>query len=1353
MPTFEDYQREGENEGPKPFDTSPPVNELQREAMQGRQQQVREGQANRANFGAPEMPPAPQPQMDPRMDPRMAGADPRMAGGDPRMAGGDPRVGDAQMAAAASRQQYDYQQPTGDRVPQRHEQSAMNSIRNPNFDNPIAHLEQAKAIMGAQGIRAAEREYFSAIRAADNIDQREVAQERQAIRQQLQVERDAAKRRELVQYDSTLHDMQRAPGFTRANLAFAYMASGYQSEGVKLLMEASRLDPEMERDPNFIRHLRSFDRRPQQGYQPGMQGADGQYSPQGQRGPPGTYRPDTPGTAGDQPYTPPQYAPGAPGTTGDRQTGTPQTGATGDQTTGVPQTGATGDQTTGAPRTQGDATVTIPSGNNRPDAANYDNPDEHLAKANEAFAKGGNKLTPEARAEYDKAIATADALDRNFLLQHYKDLETEYNQKYPQDVQDKIKGMAAERDALKEKLPADTKKQLGDLETKLGTAKTDQERAAILAQMEKLAPEVFKKDKEIGDLTKRAEEIELEMVRTAHLLNAPSLMRYALASALAQSGDKEGAKKYLDESVKMNPDAMKDEQVVKLAEQVGLKLEKPAETPASATNDKTGEALVLLQQAQQVEKEKGFAEAKPIYEKAIASADELMKNGGKENLQKSFDQLKTKLEDKTLSDEDKQKVAALMTLCAQLQHAPYLTRLNYAVALNNSGDQANAKKFLDQAGTLDPEMAKSESFKKAMEVVGKPGTKTTIEELSKADDEAAKKDIMAGDPLALVSQATDAAKKGNLKSAEELYKKSIEAADKLDMTRFKAGAAENEKLAKEADAAGDFAKANMYRELQKQNELYTKLPYLARQELAEFYNQVQKGDESKAMLDQAIKINPNLKDDPTYRKDLADATELSKGAFEKGVDYMKHMGKQLLVDGGSGVVGLAVSAMLPERAAILRIVAGVGAGGVAHYGLSNYVVGEKSSLGNSMLWGGVDAAAFMAGGAVHEKMMGRFSNKVGSAEAFTALAEKNLLKGEAITALEGARGVKLLDGVAATVTGEVAARKTAADEARNLALKDMPIWKSLPLRIQSHTPIAWRFGSQDGALASWRALEKDYMAAQGSKFQYLNPASLFNPTGASNLRQLEARAMWNRLAFVDAPAMATTSAVFHAPHEAVKIGSVDESGHRYSAYDAVTNFGKNVTVDTATGMFTLGFARQMGGHLFKHSGIAGEVNPLKPPTPLPEGAGLWSKAGQGKRWMGYGIEKYIGKPIGDGFNKVGTWTANPEAISNPFLQAAARGGATLPTSMQIDAQAFYKGYALNKTIEEQEKIMEMLQRPLEDAYPERPAATDTTTPAATTPAPAERTTTAPTTDKPAAGSDKPANQGGAAPQPGSGLPE
>jgi hypothetical protein len=1340
MPTFDDYRREGEEEGPKPFDSSPPnvSQNLQNDAYPQQRQDAAPRQQGDAQavFGAPEMPPTP---VAPTLDQRVA------------VPAGDPRMGDAQMARQQASVQVDV---NGDRIPQRHE-VAMNSVRNPNFDNPIAHLEQAKAIMGAQGIRAAEREYFAAIRAADNIDQREVAQERAAIREQLKQERDAGRRRELVQYDSTLHDMQRAPGFTRANLAFAYMSSGYQSEGVKLLMEASRLDPEMERDPNFIRHLRSFDRRPQAPYAPGNPGMAQGYPADAQRGPPQGPQPGMDGRG--QPLQP-----GAnPGDTGIPQTGgtAPRTGdagtatgpRTGDAGTATaPRTGDAGTAT--APRTGDAGTATapiermpMPSGTNRPDAANFNDPDEHLLQANKATETAG-KITPESRASYEKAIAAADSLDRPWLEQHQKDLQAQFEQAYPKEVQDKVAALAKQRDEMIEKLPAETKTQLAAMQKELEAAKTDADRQAILAKMEKLAPEVFAKDKEIGELTKKAEELQLEMQKTAHLLNSPALMRFALASALSASGDKEGAKKYLQESIALDPEAAKNEAVQKVARDVGLTLDKPVEQ-AAGVDDATKSALSLLQEAQAMEKEKGFAAAKPLYEQAIAEADKV----NKENLLKSFDQLKTKLEDKTLSDEDKQQVAALMVLCKQLEHSPYLTRLNYAVALNNAGEQAKAKEVLTEAAAKDPEAAKSSSYTKLMEIVGKPGTKTSIDELAKLDEETANKDAVAKDPMYLVTTAQEAAQKGDLKTAEGLYKQAIEAADKLDLTKYKADAAEAEKMAKEFDAKGDFAKANMYRELQKHNELYTKLPYLARQEMAEFYNKVGKGDESKALLEQAVKINPNLKDDPTYRKDLADATEISKSAFEKGVDYMKHMGKTLLIDGGSGITGLAVSAMFPGRSTVMRMIgigAGMTAGGITHYGLSN-AMGEKTTLGRSMLWGSVDAAAFMSGAAVHQRMLARYEGKIAGTAAFSPLIERNLLKGEAITALEGKGGFKLVEGVSGAVSAEVAARKAAADEARNLALKDLPMWKSVPLRLQTHLPVAWRFTGKN--LESWRTLEKDFLSAQGSKWQYLNPASAMSVTGAQSMRQLEARAMWNRLLYVDAPAMATTSAVFHAPHEASKVGTKDESGHTYSAYDAVTNFGKNVMVDTGTGMFTMGFARQMGGHLFKHSGVAGEVNPLKPPTALPEGASLFSKAAQGKRWMGYGMERYIGKPIGDGFGKIGQWTANPEAIANPALRAGARGLGTVPTAMQIDAQAFYKGYTLNKAIEEQEALMQELQKPLEDAHRSRPAA-DTTAPA-----PAE-TNTPKQTEQPAparpapAGSDKPA--GGTQPaQPGQGLPE
>src|SRR5262249_38492364 len=52
-----------------------------------------------------------------------------------------------------------------------------------------------------------------------------------------------------------LHDMERAPGFTRANLGLLLIRMGDFAEGFGLISTAAQLDPEMRMDPNFRRHL------------------------------------------------------------------------------------------------------------------------------------------------------------------------------------------------------------------------------------------------------------------------------------------------------------------------------------------------------------------------------------------------------------------------------------------------------------------------------------------------------------------------------------------------------------------------------------------------------------------------------------------------------------------------------------------------------------------------------------------------------------------------------------------------------------------------------------------------------------------------------------------------------------------------------------------------------------------------------------------------------------------------------------------------------------------------------------------------------------------------------------------
>src|SRR4029434_4847675 len=166
------------------------------------------------------------------------------------------------------------------------------------------------------------------------------AQKRERVKQALTAEQDPTKRRQLVEWDMTLNDMQRAPGFTRANLGLCYIRMGYHLEGHRMLVEAARLDPQMENDPNFVRRLQALG-RPMPGREGGVPGG---VDSQGQPIPPG------------QPARP-----------GDTSVGPPPDG----------RTPAPADR------------VAPPSRTSRHDAHNFDNPFSHIAQANDAFVTRG----------------------------------------------------------------------------------------------------------------------------------------------------------------------------------------------------------------------------------------------------------------------------------------------------------------------------------------------------------------------------------------------------------------------------------------------------------------------------------------------------------------------------------------------------------------------------------------------------------------------------------------------------------------------------------------------------------------------------------------------------------------------------------------------------------------------------------------------------------------------------------------------------------------------------------------------------------------------------------------------------
>lgn len=1205
------------------------------------------------------------------------------------------------------------------------ERQAVNSVRSQNFDNPYDHMDRAMQLWRQGGFRAAEGEYYAAIRAADSIDQREVAAERNRVQEQLKAEQDPAKRRQLVEWEMTLHDMQRAPGTTRANLGLAYLRQGLQSEGVRLIMEASARDPEMQSDPNFIRRLRELDR----GRMPGRQPQD---YPQ-----PGYPQPGYPQPGADRPAQPGYPQPGSGGARpqdydphaahrGRAPADTRQPGTTGDAS----QPPRAGDQPARPPR------VEVPSGTNRPDAQNFDNPLLHMAKANEDFLKNG-KLSPEAKAEYEAAVKAADAVDRKWVKEQITALAAAFEKAYPKETQEKVAALERERDAIIAALPADKQKQLEDLGKKYEQAASKEEKEAIRKQMRDLVPDAAKKQDEIDALTAQPLAIREQLQALKDLNDSSVLVRFAFAEALRKSGDKEAAKKLLGEVLKLDPEAAKDDRFKASAQDVGLALDTPAPSgdrpPAAtdkpATGADTGKGpLGKLEEANQVLEKEGMAKARPLFEQAVAMADQVDVKAVDDELVRI-----AKLgDDPATSEAEKKELAQTATILLMMKHAPFLTRYNFAVALNNNGEHDAAVAMMKKAAELDPEAAKEPTFQKAMEMAAKK-EKITEESLKAAvGDTSGTSGGVTDNPYTHIQAAQEAEKAGNAKTAEDMWKKAIEAADKLPMDTYKAKLQEVDTALK---AEKDPVKSQQLLETKKGLEEVVNLPAALRMETAVFYLKNAKPDEAKAMLEAAVQKNPALKESEQFKQLAGISQENSKDTITKTLDFLKTSGKEIISDLGAGTVGLAVLNLTPGGR-VLKLGSGLLAGGATKHGL-NMAMGVESSLGRDMVWGGVDTLAFASGAAARRSLLGKMEGRMTSEALLTSARNLGIKEAETLALLEGKSGVNGAKALIDVVAKNVEARKALASQELKTAIAEAPMWKKPLLWAQGHSPLLWRI--PNASLEGFKKAELEYLTARGSRWNIANPLSgLGGLEGAGSLKNLEARLFWKRYG-VDAAAVGATSFVYRGTHEGAKVGDVDPvTGKKYGVGDAVQNTVIGTAGDAVTGGFLIAGFRGMGGFFTKHSGVSAEVSPLTRPT-LAEGASLYARATQPFRLANYGFQRYLVKPVGDMSGRAGSWLSAEGSIQSKAL-------GVIPTGAAVFSPKLYEGYGMWEKQNEYEKILAEIQKPL----------TDKNQPPASQPQsdlPAEKPADKPAEQPGSQPADAPKSQPGSDAGLGEGLPE
>jgi len=124
--------------------------------------------------------------------------------------------------------------------------------------------------------------------------------------------------------------------------------------------------------------------------------------------------------------------------------------------------------------------------------------------------------------------------------------------------------------------------------------------------------------------------------------------------------------------------------------------------------------IALLEQARYLETERGLEAAKPIYERAIASADGLDQTA----IERSLEAPMSVAQDETVPQASRDIASAIAGEYLSLQFSRSIARVQYAIAINNAAidmtpgaDTELARALLAETAKLDPHLAGTDFFR------------------------------------------------------------------------------------------------------------------------------------------------------------------------------------------------------------------------------------------------------------------------------------------------------------------------------------------------------------------------------------------------------------------------------------------------------------------------------------------------------------------------------------------------------------------------------------------------------------------------------------------------------------------
>lgn len=1182
-----------------------------------------------------------------------------------------------------------------------------------------------------------------------------------------------------LQLEETLKDLQRACGFTRANMGMAMIRSGRITDGQKLVEQAKSLDKEMVNDENYKRHDKAL----------------------------WAYVDATNPKHADIKIVGPL----------------PQVGDAAKTTDAKPGTDAA---------TAGSDNLNK-SGNNRPGAKGFVDPfdtdrlkkvDQILGMANSlekmkgkpdsektelgtlgevrqkmfAYAKtlGVDISNPDAvpaglrqvaNAEIQTSLNAAKDMDRKWLgeaippaVEALKKAQTqlESNAKTAGEaVQTALNGLSPQDKVLVDGLDQQIK------------AENDPAKKVGLQQM-KLAL-LFKNDankqQQFAGLQKQAVEYAKLEGAVKNLLtwnDSNAIARLQVADVLNKNGHKVEAAKYFQEVAQYNPEYLKSPAYLAKAKELGVQVnagtagdnaanqstgtDKNATQPASTADASRAMAMVNSIDANLTKagESKTPAEAAAFYKKAIAEADSpILKAESEAEVANSKKILESGKNPKTGNDltEQEKLALALEPMTNGKLHAAYIVRKQYAKHLIETGNNREALAQLDAAAAKDPEMAKGyESH------------------------------LLKGSVLQALGQN---------KSAESELKLAVGALDKIQVS--KADYDETMKgLKAQLDAATDTNKILEIRaQIDKVNAMVSQ-PSRLRQDVAMFYMGQGKFDDADAMFKEARKrdVTGTIKErvlsiDPETKKKLT-AETLEAAASENTTEKLKAKGglasnvlKDIGVNLTSGWVGLAVTSLFPEEKILTGMLAGWGAASGTHAALS-HMAGLDSSALKSIGMGGVNLLAGVGGMRVATRGLAAYEtglaeatyaglemtpqrmaklglNKLQIAEVSMTQQEMSALKavsGRVLPRLEQIRAERAVDGANKAALGaeyrtlvqelraavperlqglNLTSRQLGALEARTGAERLETMKTVLGDDVASRKEMADLLAASHSSVSGTKPFRLPFMPEEmpsigSSKVNFFNAFKKVDQ--ATNLTELNNIAAWNRFR-VDAQALGTASLIWNTPQQFAQVANGDinpNTGKPITIANAAWNSGMSALGDGIGGGLTIAGLRRFvpwaGGVASRLAGFGPEVPPSVTPglveTYMPRfyrmGESAMNKVGKVTEPIKSAGYNYLAKPAMNGASNGYNWMMGDGAFRN-----AARNSAYLfgPTE-RVAATGL--GSAINLRIANNR--LALAEAPLVDAP--MPGQTQATAPAArevaTTPAPAAKppeaqVATAPTT--------------------------